>query len=197
MRRLTLFSLVLLLPAGALAERHELGLMLGGLAGRDLGSGPRLSPGTALQANYGYRLAGGGVAALYGEVHLLANPQRTVDSGGPLATRDVATLYVTPGIRVKFAPGSPIAPYIAAGGGYALYEHSTLRGDGRPNDAPRTITRGALDFGGGVDVRLWRWLSLRGEVRDFFTGRPAYNLRLEGGQHNVVAGGGIVIQWGD
>lgn len=152
----------------------------------------------ALQANYGYRFLGGGLAALYGEIHFLANPQRLVESGGPTATRDVASLYVTPGIRVKFVPRSPIAPYFAVGGGYALYEQSLLRGDGRPNDAPRTINRGAFDFGGGVDVKFWRWLGLRAEIRDFYTGVPAYNLRgITGGQHNVVAGGGFVIKWGE
>jgi hypothetical protein len=192
-----LITSILLLPA-LTAQKHELGLTLGGLLKQDLGSTPRFSGGTALQANYGYRLMGGDLAALYGEVHFLANPQRMVDAGGPLATRDVASAYVTPGIRVKFLPKSPIAPYFAIGGGLALYEHSLLRGDGRPNNAPRTIRRGAFDFGGGVDVKFWRWIGLRGEIRDFYTGRPTFNLPgLSSGQNNVVVGGGLVLKWGE
>src|SRR5262249_37319202 len=87
--------------------------------------------------------------------------------------------------------------YLAVGGGYAVYEQSVLQIDGRPNPAPRDIHRGAFDFGAGVDTSLWRWIGLRGEVRDFYTGSPAYNLpNLGGGQHNVVAGGGFVLRWG-
>ncbi len=64
------------------------------------------------------------------------------------------------------------------------------------NPAPRFLHRGALDFGGGADVRFWRFIALRGEIRDFFTGSPAYNaLSITGGQHNVVAGGGFVLRF--
>ena len=201
MRKTLLTSLLWMVPASALAEKHELGLTLGGFFAHDRGTAPntvRLSGGTALQANYGYRFGGSDVAALYGEVHFLANGQRVVGSGQAAATRDVATAYVTPGVRVKFVPNAPVAPYFALGGGYALYEQSLVRIDGRPNEAPRFQHRGAFDFGGGVDVRFWRWLGLRGEIRDFYSGSPAFNLGgLGGGQHNVVAGGGFAIKWGE
>ena len=195
-----LFLLVFLfLSQRALAQQHEVGLTLGGLFPQDRGIVPntvRLSGGTALQANYGYRLIGGRTA-LYGEVHLLANAQRVVGSGNPAATRDVATLYVTPGVRVKFATDALVSPYVAVGGGYALYEQSFFRIDSGPNRAPRELHRGALDFGGGADVKFWRWIGLRAEIRDFYSGSPAYNIpAITGGQHNVVAGGGFVLKWG-
>ena len=195
--RKTILTLALIFPSAAWAQKHELGLTLGGLTSRSFDRGPNVSGGTALQANYGYRLLGGDKAALYGEVHFLANPQRTVDGAGPTASRDVATLYVTPGVRVKFLPKSPVAPYFAIGGGYAMHEHSTLNAGGQPNAASRTSSTGAFDFGGGVDVKFWRWLGLRAEIRDFYTGQPAYVVRASGRQHNVVAGGGFVIKWGE
>jgi hypothetical protein len=47
-------------------------------------------------------------------------------------------------------------------------------------------------------TKLWRWIGARGEIRDFYTGSPAYNLPgITGGQHNVVAGGGFVLKWGE
>jgi hypothetical protein len=47
-------------------------------------------------------------------------------------------------------------------------------------------------------TKLWRWIGARGEIRDFYTGSPAYNLTgITGGQHNVVAGGGFVLKWGE
>jgi hypothetical protein len=178
-----------------LAQNHEVALQLGGLFPLSRDSDVGLSAGTAFQANYGYRFLNTRHAALFGEIHFLANPQRTVNSTNGAATRDVATIYVTPGIRLKFFPSAGISPYVAAGGGYGAYEQSLTRLNGQPNPAPRMLNRGVFDFGGGVDFKFWRFISLRGEVRDFYTGSPAYNLpRITGGQHNVVAGAAIVIK---
>ena len=180
------------------APRQEIGLTLGDLHGLQRNRGLtrfELASGVALEANYGYRLLQTRDAAIYGEVHLLANPQRTVDAGDPMATRDVASLYLTPGIRVKLRPASRIAPYAAVGFGWADYEQSTRTLSGASNGAPRTVNHGALDFGGGVDLRFWRWIGLRAEVRDFYTGGPSFNtVTSRGPQHNVVAGGGLVLR---
>lgn len=202
MRLLSILSLWLAASSAAFAQKHELGLTLGRLFSQDRDSGfnsVSLTSGTALQANYGYRLGGNDAVAIYGEVHFLANAQRKIDSPNDAVTRDVATLYVTPGIRVKFAPNSPVAPYFAVGGGYALYEQSFFQLNGDDNPAPRFTHRGAFQFGGGVDLKFWRWIGLRGEIRDFYTGSPSFNLPLgpSGGQHNVVAGGGFVLKWGN
>src|SRR5580692_13011209 len=94
----------------------------------------------------------------------------------------------TPGLRLKAFPKSRISPYLAIGGGYADYEQSTTEINGHPNPASRELARGVFDFGAGVDVRVWRWVALRGEARDFYSGSPDYNVAsLSGGQHNVFA----------
>jgi hypothetical protein len=194
------FVLFLLLSPPAFAQTNEVGLTLGGLFPQDAGTVPNtvhLSGGTSYQANYGHRLLGGRTS-LFGEIHFLANPQRLVASANTAATRDVATIYITPGVRVKFATGRRLSPYVAIGGGVAFYEQSFFRIDGRSNQAPRELRTGAFDFGGGIDVKFWRWIGLRAEARDFYTGRPAYNISgLPGGQHNPVAGGGFVLKWGE
>ena len=178
-----------------IAPRHEIGLTLGRQFGVSRG-GLDLQSGQALQANYGYRFTGGEKAALYGEVHFLATPQQQVSSVNTAATRDVATTFLTPGVRVKFVPTRAVSPYLAAGAGWALFEHSKLTMGGSPNPAPRTASHGVINFGGGVDVKLWRWLGLRGEIRDFYAGSPAYNVAsLRGGQHNIVMGGGFVLRF--
>ncbi len=98
----------------------------------------------------------------------------------------------------KFATNALVSPYVAVGGGYAAYEQSFFQLDGGPNRAPRELHRGVFDFGGGADVKLWRWIGLRGEIRDFYSGTPAYNISGTGaGQHNIVAGGGFVLKWGE
>jgi hypothetical protein len=177
--------------------RQEIGFTLGGLLSSTRGDTARLdlSSGVALQANYGYRILAGSQVAIYAEVHLLANPLRDIHSSDQSLTRNVATLFVTPGIRVKFLPLHRIAPYVAIGGGWADYEQSTTTLAGRPNPASRVVNHGAFDYGGGADIRLWRFVGLRAELRDFYTGAPAYNTSLiHGGQHTVVAGGGFVLK---
>jgi hypothetical protein len=179
--------------------RNEVGLTLGGLFSNERNGGTTgldLGSGVALQANYGYRIFGNDKAALYGEVHLLANPLRDVTSSTQTLTRDVATLFVTPGIRVKFFPARRIAPYFAVGGGWADYEQSTTTLAGNRNPAPRTVNHGAFDYGGGVDFKFWRFVGFRAEIRDFYAGSPSYNaLTISGRQHNVVAGGGLVLKF--
>ena len=183
-----------------LAQRHELGLTLGAV-----GSGTRSSPlgsldlsrGTALQANYGFRFLDRSKVALFAEAHFLANPIREVASPNTQAPADFATLYVVPGLRVKFRPASRFSPYVAVGGGYALYERSGEQIGGGQNLASRFTNRGAFAFGGGVDFPLWRFLGGRWEIRDFYTGNPDLNVPLSsGGQHNLVVGGGLVLRFG-
>jgi len=187
------------LAAQESAPQHEVGLTIGGLAGSHRnGNRTRLDigAGLALEANYGYRIFATRKAAIYGEVQLLANPLRGVSSSDQSLTRNVATLFVTPGIRVKVLPVRRIAPYFAIGGGWADYEQSTTTLAGRPNPAPRTVNHAAFDYGGGADIRFWRFVGLRAEIRDFYAGAPSYNsASLRGGQHNVVAGGGIVLHF--
>ncbi len=180
------------------AHKNELAFGLSGLPSQSRGKTPSLNvgPGVGLQVNYGRRFLERKKFALYGEVHFLASPLRQVSSSVTSATRDFASLYVTPGVRLKVFPRSRISPYVAIGGGYADYEQSTTEINGRPNPASRELARGVFDFGAGIDVHVWRWVALRGEARDFYTGSPNYNIAsISGGQHNVVAGGAFVLRW--
>ena len=97
---------------------------------------------------------------------------------------------------MKLRPASRISPYAVVGGGYADYEQSLTRIDGWPNNAPRELARGVFDFGAGVDVRVWRFVALRGEARDLYTGSPNNNVAsISGGQHNIVTTGAFVLKW--
>jgi opacity protein-like surface antigen len=182
------------------AQQHEIGLTLGRAAAQSKsapGGKLDIGGGTALQANYAYRLARMRKAELWGEAHFLSTPLQQIESVNRTATRDYASLYVIPGVRVRFAPGARVSPYVALGAGYALFEQSLERIDGAPNPAPRFTHRGALAFGGGLDVRVWRFLSARWEVRDFYSGNPSFNTPVAGsGLHNVVVGGGVVLRLG-
>ena len=191
---------LLLGSSAAMAQTHELGLTLGRLSGptRSSPAGDiQLSSGVGLQANYGFRFLQTRRIALFGEVHFLANGQRTIISTNSAVTRDVATLFVTPGVRVAWTGFRRFVPYGIVGGGYALYEQSYFRLDGASNEAPRFTQRPAFSYGGGINVPVWRFIALRLEARDFYTGNPSFNSVVRGSaQQNVVVGGGFVVSWG-
>jgi len=188
----TLLAIFLFAPA-LFAQRQELGLMLGGYVPSSRGD-IDINGGMAFYANYGIRLKGGERRALFLEVPFVASPQRTIDSANRNVTRDIATLMIAPGLRMKFAPKSRLSPYIAAGGGLAWFEQSTTTLSGARNGAPRNTYTGVFQFGAGADLRVWKWFGLRGEIRDFISGNPSFNTPVSGRvQNNVLVSGGFVL----
>lgn len=192
---------LLLVLAGipAMAQRHEVGLLLGVSrpAGRDLPAGRlRLDAGRTFAASYSVRLTTAAGIEFFFEVPFAATPQHRIRAPLAAATRDAATLYLMPGLRVKLHGDRRIQPYAAAGAGYALFEHSTTRLDGGANQAPRLAHRGGFQFGGGLDVRIHKHLLLRVEARDFVSGNPEFNVPLRGRwQHNLFAAGGLALRF--
>jgi opacity protein-like surface antigen len=188
--------------AAALAQRNEFGISVGAMLSQNSGILPpltvNLSSGIAFQADYAHRvLTGNNYVALYGDVVVSGNPQRTVSSATGSATRDIMSFFVVPGIRIKFAPKANVSPWFSIGPGYTLYQQSTTSLNGAPNTAPRDLNRIAVGYGGGLDWKVARIVSLRLELRDFYsTGSAAYNVPgISGGQHNYVAGGGFVLRF--
>jgi hypothetical protein len=109
--------------------------------------------------------------------------------------KNYASLYVAPGVRLKFAPVARLSPWVALGGGYALYQQSTRFSNGE-NTTNKFLNRGVVDFGGGLDYKLFRFLGLRAEVRDLVSGNPNLNVALSSSvQHNLVSSGGITIRF--
>jgi opacity protein-like surface antigen len=188
------------LSPGAWGQAHEFGLSLGRLNSGDRGSatGPlEIGAGTALQANYARRLETSEAADLYLDLHVLGSPHRDVTSSIPTASRDFATLYVTPGFKVKFRPASRLTPYVLGGIGLAFFEQSRLDNAGEPNTAPRMLRRGVFTYGGGADLRTAPWLAFRGEYRGFLSGAPALDAsQSSGAYHAWVVSGGIVFRIG-
>ena len=144
------------------------------------------------------RLANFKLASLHLEVPIAGVPSSGVRFSGSgantNATSDkVSTVFVTPSLRVKLAPGFPISPFASIGGGWARY-----------NINGNTSNKGALQFGGGVDIKTGiPLLGFRAEVRDFVSDQPfAFFTSLtnpqpsiDGRRHNVLAGGGIVLRF--
>ena len=96
---------------------------------------------------------------------------------------------------MKFLPNARLSPWAAVGGGYALFEKADRLTNGQP-ETNLFLNQGVFDFGGGLDYRLIRFVGLRAEVRDFYSGNLDLNVRLNSNtQHSVVASGGIVLRF--
>lgn len=204
---LSLILSVVLVTGTAKAQddwKNEIGLLLGGpiTPSLQLNGGGKIDIGSGLtyQATYARRLLDGQTAALYIEVPLLAIPQQNVSSTSGTIPANYASLFITPGLRVKFAPQAALSPWFSVGGGYANFDVSKRLLNGDPNLGRTTVNRGAAQFGGGVDIRtpikVLFPIGLRVEVRDIYSGKPNYNADTGSGfQHNVVFSGGFTVHF--
>ena len=189
-----------LVAAPARAQNQELTFSLGGIPGQTCtfqGSAgtAQISADRSFGINYGHRFLDAKIAALYGEIEFVAIPNRGVTSATAIVPQDFASLYLTPGLRLKFFPHSRLSPWGAIGGGYALYQQSAKLSNGQ-NETDKFLNRGVFDYGGGLDFRLLRFIGLRAEVRDFLSGNPDLNAKLNSStQHNVVASGGLILRF--
>ena len=195
---LFLAAATIALPARA--QNQELTFSLGGIPGQTRsfqGSAgtAQISADRSFGINYGHRFVGAKIAALYGEIEFAAIPNRPVTAANATVPQNYASLYLTPGVRLKFFPGSRLSPWAAIGGGYALYQESAQLSNGQ-STTNKFLNRGVFDYGGGLDYRLFRFIGLRGEVRDFVSGNPNLNNALSSStQHNVIASGGIILRF--
>ena len=114
--------------------------------------------------------------------------------GPELYTVDRGTTYeATLAWRIA---GTSISFFGAVGGGYARYSESKLRADRSPNLDQRDTNAGALQVGGGIDIRGFGWLGFRGELRDVYTGTRNFSISTPGPRvHNVIGSGGLVVRF--
>lgn len=184
----------------ARGQNRELTFSLGGIPGQTRSfqapaDAAQISADRSFGINYGHRFLDAKVAALYGEIEFVAIPNRGITSATATVPQNYASLYLAPGLRLKFVPSSRLSPWGAIGGGYALYQQSAKLSSGQ-NDTDKFLNRGVFDYGGGLDFSLFRFIGLRAEVRDFLSGNPGLNVALNSGtQHNVVASGGLIMRF--
>jgi hypothetical protein len=195
---------VLRVTAVAQYEKNELTGIAGGIFISDQGiTGPNAPPidplirsgrGLSFEANYARRLIARDVFSISGEIPAVFNLDERLNSGGPILPINYHQIFVTPGLRVNLFPTTALSPWISLGGGFGRFtENKSLIYDGGINPGNST-TSGVLEGGFGLDVRIYRSLHVRGEVRDFWSGEPDYPLADTGKsrQHNYFVGGGVM-----
>jgi len=213
-----LFSM--LLPSAHSQTKNEVGLVIGktitpsqtlsqnaifiGPAGNAvLTSSIKFDSSLALGAEYDRRLTTNKGAAIYGGLDFLASP---LDVKLSQLLQGVipqyAYVFLTPHLKVKFNPDGTFAPWLSFGGGFARFLGKAPAATLATGAAFRPGTNtGTLEFGAGLDtrtvVRLLRIpIGFRFEARDFYSGLPNYNQKINSNlQNNVAFTGGLLVRF--
>jgi opacity protein-like surface antigen len=201
--RLVLILAIICLSAGpAFAQKHEVAFTSGGLKigdrDFDLPRPGRLRFGTGFtyQFNYARRFFDGKLAALYFEFPLAGTPRTKVEVSNALSPRSYSSIFFTPGIKLKLLPGLKYSPYVMAGAGIARFNESDTLTNEQPNTEQGSNTDSVFNFGVGIDVRVFSILSIRGEVRDYYSELPPLNVRaLRDRQHKTLISAGFSLRF--
>jgi hypothetical protein len=195
---------VTMLGASALAqdERNE----IGGLIGRTFISDQGIKgatffdpiihsgKGLTLQGEYARRFIVTPIWSISGEAMVVYNPDEDLNAGEyghAVVPHDYKQLFVTPAARVNLFPTTAVSPWVSLGAGFGHFSQSKGLVYGTTNPGKST-TGAVIEAGIGLDVRVWKRASIRGEVRDFWSGEPDFPLAATGKtrQHNFFVGGG-------
>jgi len=152
----------------------------------------RFGNGLTAEGNIARRIMGGQFLALSLEVPVLWNIDEDVHSHSNPVTPGFSSLFVTPAARLNIFSNTAVSPWVSVGGGFGHFNGSAVQ-----LQPKQSSTNGVFQIGGGLDVAFFRHFSLRGELRDFWSGTPNLNLSTnQSRQHNLFVGGGLVWHFG-
>jgi opacity protein-like surface antigen len=167
---------VAILGAGtAAAQNSDLGLLLG-VSVRP--SAATITPGrtegsvsASVQINFAVQLREANAGLLYLELPLMiADTHKGVITESVTSSSSTDTVFFTPGVRWHYTIHPRLALYGSVGGGIAVLQANySFISNSTIGSSSGTTVAAAFCFGGGIDFRLTRLLSLRAEGRDFIT----------------------------
>ncbi len=199
------FAVLLVLVGTAIvanAQEREISILVGRLKTGDKGISSTQSIKAAFdgavsyEITYGRRFIDGKVAALYGELLVAGAPSTKIKVTNFVLPNSYSTLFFTPGFKGVLFPGGGVSPYVAAGLGMGRYSGDAQTATGQNVQGDTANTTWAFDYGGGVDLNLASVFAIRGEVRDFITGKPKFTAPFfDKRQHNVNIAVGIVFKF--
>jgi opacity protein-like surface antigen len=197
-----LLAFSVLIVESASAQKHELAFTSGGLKigerGFDLPQPGFIRFGTGFTYEIGYagRVFDAHLASLYFEVPLAGTPRTKVKTTNALSPNSYSSIFFAPGIKLKLLPGGKYSPFATVGIGFSHTHESDTTVSDQPNPNPNSETNGVFAFGFGLDVKVISRLSIRGEVRDFYSELPPLNVRaLSDRQHNALISAGVVLRF--
>jgi hypothetical protein len=194
---------ILAVSAVAQDEKNELTGMIGRIFISDQGlkgpNAPAVNPfvrsgkGLTFEINYSRRLFVTPIFAISGEIPAAFNFDEDLNSGGDVVPPSYKAYFITPAARVNLFPTTAVSPWVSFGAGFAHFsEDKTLIFSG--TNPGQSKTSAAIEGGLGLDVKVWHRFSIRGQVRDFWSGEPDFPLANTGKtrQHNFFVGGGVI-----
>jgi opacity protein-like surface antigen len=151
--------------------------------------------GLTFDVDYARRFWVTPIYSISGEVVFADNPDTKLnagDYGNAVVPQEIKEFFLTPAVRVNLFPTTAVSPWVSVGVGFGhIGESNMLDYDGsNPGTAKTSAT---IEGGLGLDVKVWRQLSMRGGVRDFWSGEPDFPLAPTGKtrMHNYFVGGGV------
>ena len=185
------------LVTNAPAQKNELSGLLGRTFISDQGirggtffdNNVHFGKGLTFEVNYSRRVLELGPAAVSIEVPVVINWDEDLASDASQVPKNFKSYFVTPSARLNLFANSAVSPWASIGGGIGRFNESSVSGV----SSKTGTTTGALQLGLGLDVRVFGRFSVRGEVRDFWSGVPQLNVDTgKSRQHNYFVAGGIV-----
>ena len=203
LKHLTIGALVAVsFVAHAAAQQNELSGILGRtfVSNQGIQGAPSFDPdlrfgnGLTFEVNYARQVMGGPVLSLALEVPFVVNPDEDLHAALPNRIPEkYSSYFVTPAARLQAFSGQAVSPWVSVGGGFGHFAASSTLLFGGTNTGTTGTNTGILQVGAGLDVKIIGRFSLRGEVRDFWSGVPQLNVNTgKNRQHNIFVGGGIV-----
>jgi len=151
--------------------------------------------GLTVEGEYARRLIVAPIWSISIEGVVMYNPDEDLNAGEfghAVVPTDYKQLFVAPAARVNLFPTTAVSPWVSLGAGIAHFSEgkNLIYGDKNPG---KSTTSAVIEAGLGLDVKVWKRLSVRGEVRDFYSGEPDFPLAPTGKsrQHNFFVGGGV------
>lgn len=191
-------TLVAGLSCNGFAQRNELALVAGAKITPTVGSGTTetsFATRFAFEANYAAQLAHVPAIALHLEIPALFTPSTDLTTSSPTALRSYSSFFITPALRLKLLPGSPVSPWVSAGGGIVHFNPGSTT-QGGTTVSTQNVTKGAAQAGVGADLHPPLLpVAFRVEVRDFYSGLPDLNSATIKVRHNLLVGGGLVLRF--
>ena len=204
LKHLTIGALVAVCAfvAPAAAQKNELSGILGRtfISNQGIPGAPSFDPnlrfgnGLTFEVNYARHVWDRGLLSLSLEVPFVVNPDEDLHAALPnRIPEQYASYFVTPAARLNVFSQQGVSPWVSVGGGFGHFGESSTLLFGGTNTGTKGTNTGVFQAGAGLDVNILGNFSLRGEVRDFWSGVPQLNVNTgKSRQHNIFVGGGVV-----
>jgi hypothetical protein len=153
----------------------------------------RFGKGLTFEIGYARQLMGANIWSIAAEVPFVVNPDEDLHAAQNLIPGNFSSYFLTPSARVNLFPLTAVSPWVSFGGGFGHFSEGSKLEFGGVNPGKTGTTTGVVQAGVGLDVKLTRRFTVRGEARDFWSGVPNLNVATgKSRQHNILVGGGIV-----